>query len=318
MLCDEGDVTFTKDLELVCRHSQCDLHTTTNILLTDLASKCSEPFTPATKGSPSSALCCTSDLTLAEFKTLTGKMDSFDDMATTVEEYIGGVPSWQTEWYSSSGNVCMLLTHAESIGLFRSLGAKFTPELKEASVDMPFNGFSQEDYAQKLVEEYKAAGVPPEDVWAQSFNISDVRYWLANEPRFGNQAVLLDDRYNVVGFDHTDPTTYSPSMKQVYEMGIRIIAPPLWFLLQTDGEGEIRPSTYANAAYNAGLNIITWTAERSGTPPEGWYMQTIQDTVKNDGDLYNVLDVLAKKVKILGIFSDWPATITYYANCMGL
>lgn len=27
----ECDVTFTKDGELVCRHSECDLHTTTNI-----------------------------------------------------------------------------------------------------------------------------------------------------------------------------------------------------------------------------------------------------------------------------------------------
>ena len=43
----ECDVTFTKDRELVCRHSQCDLHTTTNILATDLAQKCSVPFTPA-------------------------------------------------------------------------------------------------------------------------------------------------------------------------------------------------------------------------------------------------------------------------------
>jgi glycerophosphoryl diester phosphodiesterase len=28
--------------------------------------------------------------------------------------------------------------------------------------------------------------------------------------------------------------------------------------------------------------------------------------------------VLAKEVEIRGIFSDWPATVTYYANCMGL
>jgi glycerophosphoryl diester phosphodiesterase len=42
----ECDVTFTADRELVCRHSQCDLHTTTNILVTDLADKCSEAFTP--------------------------------------------------------------------------------------------------------------------------------------------------------------------------------------------------------------------------------------------------------------------------------
>jgi len=30
------------------------------------------------------------------------------------------------------------------------------------------------------------------------------------------------------------------------------------------------------------------------------------------------LDVLAQQVGIEGIFSDWPATVTYYASCMGL
>jgi glycerophosphoryl diester phosphodiesterase len=40
--------------------------------------------------------------------------------------------------------------------------------------------------------------------------------------------------------------------------------------------------------------------------------------INNDGDLYTMLDVLARQVKVRGIFSDWPATVTYYANCMGL
>jgi glycerophosphoryl diester phosphodiesterase len=31
-----------------------------------------------------------------------------------------------------------------------------------------------------------------------------------------------------------------------------------------------------------------------------------------------MLDVLAKEVGVLGVFSDWPGTTTYYANCMGL
>ena len=31
-----------------------------------------------------------------------------------------------------------------------------------------------------------------------------------------------------------------------------------------------------------------------------------------------LLDVLARQVGIRGIFSDWPATVTYYANCLGL
>src|SRR5262245_32275204 len=75
----ECDVTFTKDLELVCRHAQNDLHTTTNILLTELAEKCTKPFSPAVLGpdgaiiTPASAECRTSDLTLAEFKKLRGK-----------------------------------------------------------------------------------------------------------------------------------------------------------------------------------------------------------------------------------------------------
>ncbi len=43
----ECDVTFTSDGKLVCRHDQCDLHTTTNILVTDLAQKCTLPFSPA-------------------------------------------------------------------------------------------------------------------------------------------------------------------------------------------------------------------------------------------------------------------------------
>ena len=39
---------FTKDHKLVCRHSQCDLHTTTNILaIPELAAKCTQPFAPA-------------------------------------------------------------------------------------------------------------------------------------------------------------------------------------------------------------------------------------------------------------------------------
>ena len=138
----ECDVTFTSEGELVCRHAQCDLHTTTNILATDLAKKCRMPFTPAefdpitgegTKAA--SARCCTSDLTLAEFKSLKGKMDSFNPNAITVEEFMQGNPSFRTELYATGST---LLTHKESIALFESLDTKFTPELK--GIDRDANG----------------------------------------------------------------------------------------------------------------------------------------------------------------------------------
>lgn len=317
----ECDVTFTKDKELVCRHSQCDLHTTTNILaIPDLAAKCRKPFTPADPASDkkANAECCTSDITLAEFKRLKGKMDAVDTDATTAEAYMGGTPHWRTDLYAVPGT---LMTHAESIQLFDELGVKFTPELKSASVHMPYDGdFTQKAYAQKMIDEYKAAGIDPSRVFAQSFNIDDVRYWIATEPAFGAQAVYLDDRYEDKAFDHTNPATWSPDMQTLAKEGVKIIAPPMWMLVALDEKGEIVPSVYAKAARDAGLEIITWTLERSGPLDGGggWYYQTIKDATDNDGVMLELLHVLAQDVKVKGIFSDWPATVTYYANCMDL
>ena len=311
----ECDVTFTKDRELVCRHSQCDLHTTTNILATPLAAKCSEPFSPADPltGKAASAKCCTSDITLDEFKTLCGKMDAANSAATTVEEYLAGTANWRTDLYSTCGT---LLTHKESIELFKGMGRKFTPELKSPSVEMPFEGdYTQEDYAQQMINEYKEARVRARDVWAQSFNRDDVLFWIDQEPAFGKQAVYLDDRvYDGSGYEATQA-----DMDEIKAQGINIIAPPLWALLTLDENNKIVASDYAKFAKNAGLDIITWTLERDGPLANGggWYHQTMTDAINNDGDTFEVLHVLAKEVGVLGVFSDWPATTTFYANCMG-
>jgi glycerophosphoryl diester phosphodiesterase len=313
----ECDVTFTQDRQLVCRHSQCDLHTTTNILaIPELAGKCSVPFTPAdpAAGIEASAQCCTSDITLAEFKTLCGKMDAFNPWGTTVEEYLDGTPSWRTDLYATCGTV---LSHAESIALFQGLGAKMTPELKAPSVPMPFQGdYTQAQYAQQMIDEYKAAGVPPRKVYPQSFNLADVLYWIEHEPRFGRRAVYLDDRVD-------QPGGYQAAvsgMADLVAQGVQIVAPPMWALVKLDGNRAIVPSEYAEAAKAAGLDIITWTLERSGLLKNGggYYYQAVTEVIDDDGDMLRVLDVLAKDVGVIGVFSDWPGTVTYYANCMGL
>jgi glycerophosphoryl diester phosphodiesterase len=311
----ECDVTFTKDKELVCRHSQCDLHTTTNILaIPELAAKCSQPFTPAdpVAGTPASAMCCTSDITLAEFRMLQGKMDAFNPRATTPQEYLGGTADWRTDLYANKGT---LLTHAESIQLFKKLGVKFTPELKSASVPMPFEGtYTQADYAQQLIDEYRAAGVKPQDVWPQSFDIADVRYWIAEEPRYGRQAVYLDDANEPAEL----PT--AEELRGYAAEGFNIVAPPMWVLVSLDSQNKVVPSDYARNAKAAGLDIITWSFERSGPLKNGggWYYQTVNPVINNDGDMMDVLHVIAKDVGVLGIFSDWPASVSYYASCMGL
>jgi glycerophosphoryl diester phosphodiesterase len=314
----ECDVTFTADLELVCRHAQNDLHTTTNILATPLAGTCVTPFAPATGDQGAAAECRTSEITLAEYRTLTPKMDAANSAATTVEAYLDGTAGWRTDLYA--GEPTTLMTHAESIELFKSFGAKFTPELKDPSVEMPFNGFTMDDYAQKLVDEYKAAGIPASDVWLQSFNLDVVQYWIEAEPEFGAQAVYLMDEYDIEGYSPMDPATWPNTMAELKAMGVNYIAPPTWMLVTTSGDDGIVPSELAIQAKAAGLNIITWTVERSGplATGGGWYYQSIADVTDSDGVMYELIDVLAQDVGVKGIFSDWPATITYYANCMGL
>jgi glycerophosphoryl diester phosphodiesterase len=317
----ECDVTFTNDRELVCRHSQCDLHATTNILATPLAKKCSKPFTPAiidpVSGetiTPATAQCCTSDLTLKEFKSLKGKMDAVNSNATTVEEYINATPSWRTDLYSANGT---LMTHRESIELFKKLNVKMTPELKTPSVNMPFDSnYTQQEFAQQMINDYINAGVKPESVFPQSFNLDDIIYWVNNDPEFAQQAVYLDDRV----YEDASFSASQSNMNSLIDQGVNIIAPPMWALVTLDTNGKIIPSDYALFAKESGLNIITWTLERSGLLKNGggWYYQSTTDSINNDGDTLNMLDVLAKDVGVIGVFSDWPATVTYYANCMGL
>lgn len=316
----ECDVTFTADGEFVCRHSECDLATTTDIVATELNAKCTVPWTGPVGANPAPQ-CCTSDLTLAEFRTLNAKMDASNPAATTAQGFLGGTASWRTDVYTGRANV---MTFRESIALNKKLGVKHTPELKGATyqdrIDAIFGG--QHQYAQKFIDELKHAGVNPRDVYAQSFNLADVQYWIANEPAFGRQAVYLDS---------IDPTV-SPEIPRLTlqelvalkTQGVRIIAPPMWALLSVTDAGIIVPSQYARDIQTAGLGIITWTFERAdlrqGAAKGGWYylFDPQGKAIKKDSDMYLALDVLAKQVKVLGVFSDWPATVSYYANCMNL
>lgn len=312
----ECDVTFTKDGELVCRHAECDLHTTTSIVATDLNSKCSVPWS----GAGSSPKCCTSDLTLQEFRSLHGKMDASNPGATTPEGFLGGTADFRTNLYNSRGT---LLTLREHIALAKRLGVKHTPELKEGDAQRIMTVFGgQENYAQRMIDAYKEAGVDPRDVFAQSFNKNDVLYWIRHEPRFGRQAVYLDD---------IDPSVNPPlprisldELRQLRRAGVRIIAPPIFALLAVDAHDRIVPSQYAQDIKNTGFDIITWSFERAdlrqGGAGAGFYylFDPTNRALKKDSDMYKALDALAQQVKVRGIFSDWPASVTYYANCMGL
>ncbi|TXT09223.1 hypothetical protein VHUM_02697 [Vanrija humicola] len=311
----ECDVAFTKDLQLVCRHSHCDLHTTTNILtIPELAAKCTTPFQPANGTTPAKANCCTSDITLAEYKTLCAKMDSFNASATTPQAYQGGVVPWRTTLYNQCAT---LLTLAEHIQLTEKLGLEHSPELKTPSVKMPFNGWTQEDYAQAFVDEFRKAGVKFKKVWPQSFLYSDILYWIKKEPEFAKQALFLDSVAD------TAPLEVATANLTKYKAdGVRLVSPPISYLL-VEGNGTVVPSIYAKKANELGLGIITWSLERS-PPPEiahgstDYYYLPFVNWISRDSDILTVLDVLANQVKVKKIFADWTATAAYFGDCLGL
>jgi glycerophosphoryl diester phosphodiesterase len=313
----ECDVAFTADRQLVCRHAQCDLHTTTDVVTRpELNAKCTTPFVNGTDVAP---LCCTSDFTLEEIKTMCAKMDSFGFLGGTAEEYAyGGTAAWRTDLYQYE---CPRVpTHKESIELIKGANLKFTPELKTPEVEMPFEGdYTQQMYAQQMIDEYIEAGVPPENVWPQSFLHDDVYYWIDNTD-FGAQAVALDDQEDL------DAAGFNALFDELVAGGAKIVAPPMWRLVEADESAELRmkPSQYAIDAKAKGLAIITWTLERAGPGLDDWYWQTLSgleaDGVSGlvEGDKYNLLHVLAFDVGVLGVFSDWPATTTFFANCYNL
>ena len=170
---------------------------------------------------------------------------------------------------------------------------------------MPYEGhYTQQMFAQQMIDDYIEMGINPEDVWPQSFNIEDAIYWVQHTD-FGEQAILLDEHYNAT-FEE-----YSLYLKQVADAGINIVAPPIFMLVQQDESAAfgLVESEYAKVAKENNLNIITWTLERI-SPYDFWD--------RRDGSVYELLYVLAHNVKIFGIFSDWPAPATFFANCMNL
>ncbi|MEM7249910.1 MAG: glycerophosphodiester phosphodiesterase family protein [Pseudomonadota bacterium] len=319
----ECDVTFTKDKALVCRHAQCDLHRSTNILVTPLADRCEVAFSPATFAADgrlkqkAQAKCCASALTLAEFKTLRGKMDGFNERALTPVDALDATAAYRTDLYVNPGT---LMSHRESIRLIDSLGAKFTPELKgiDKAVGFGESGLNQSRYASAIVADYRAEQIDPSRVFLQSFSPADIAHWLKAFPEFGRQAVWLDGR-RVSSLAASPPD--ADAFAALYKQGLRYLAPPIPVLLKRDGN-ELVASDYARRATAAGLKLITWTTERSGRIENEvlkgrgqYYYQTLLPAMQNDGDILTVIDALAKEAGVVGIFSDWAATTTFYANC---
>jgi len=279
----ECDIQVTQDNELVCQHSACDLQETTNILETELSRKCSSGFDKK---------CCVIDFTLKELQSLKAK---------NVNQY------------------AEFMSHSESIDLIDSLGLKFIPEIKALSLSSSISAHALVD---KVISEFKDKNISSDRVWIQSGDVDIVKEILDSQSEYLENFIWLDYRYSY----QPDFVPSYLDFEKIKNSGINNIAPPMFQLLMLDSEQNIIPSEYAKLAKQAGLNLFTWTLERSGHLVKDmkngvgskFYYQNILPAIQSDGDTYKVLDVLAKEVEIQGIFSDWPETVTFYANCKGL
>lgn len=67
------------------------------------------------------------------------------------------------------------------------------------------------------------------------------------------------------------------------------------------------PSAYADSAKEHGLQVLTWTLERTGPGLDGWYWQSVTDSVENldptqiDGHKFALLHVLSEEIGVLGV-----------------
>ena len=121
---------------------------------------------------------------------------------------------------------------------------------------MPFKGYTQQQYAQDLVDAFRNKGIDFSRVWPQSFLYDDVIFWLQNDHSFGKQAIYLQE------FD--TPEAIAAGLKNlstVRAAGVNIIGPPLPMLLSVGGPENktVVPSEYANAIKANGMDIIAWT-----------------------------------------------------------
>lgn len=307
----ECDVVFTKDKHLICRHKACDLHATSDVLLHDsLAAKCRRGFTPAQGVEAADALCCAADFSLDEIRQMRGKMDGVWGGAKNVRDFVWGRGV-------ADGPTGKLVTHRESIDLFKGFGGRFMPELKAAGVDMPFRGMTRQALATKLIAEYQEAGVDMADVWPQSDFWVDVEEWIRGAS--GVVPVLLDERYDVETVLSKPRKSWSGrSFEEMYAAGLRVIAPQFNLLVRAQN-GRLEATEYARGARKAGLKIVTWSLERSGVVGAEMgndrYYEGLRGLAYAEGFVYEVLDALVRKAGVVGVFSDWPETVAFYARC---
>jgi secreted PhoX family phosphatase len=146
-----------------------------------------------------------------------------------------------------------------------------------------------------------------------------VKTWSADSATFAafNNVRLWDDETGCDGSLKACPTTVT-ELKNMQE-GAYVSLPQQQLIAVM--HNKYVPSELALLAKKQKLRVVAVGFERPESLPMrsnrgGAFYETSRTITDNDGDAYEMLHVLASQVGIEHISTSWPATVTFYANCM--
>ena len=379
----ECDSSPTKDLygeELfVCRHSNCDMHFTTDIIANhpQLASKCSEPFTPANSTHAASAKCCTYDFDPSELRSLCSTMEqTINTKATKPGEFLLGAPGFRSAAIAEAECHPLVFLH-EYISFAKLQGVSTIPELKDTWTPgqahfLAAHGKSCRWLADRFAKQvsqafpkaqmragWTTAAMAGELAIMQTFDHRVAAYWKSGQYKsIPVEFMWLTYKGGTATSDcvgkeqlvQADCGT-SDILHGLAKAGVEMLSPPVGYYLGNNGHSlvasepakklkELASSYRNNSADNYETPTLgSWSLERSGCNdgaagslqpgtigPCGFYYDTTPSASELPGvadvsafqhsDELVALDVMFKEVGIVGIFSDFPATVSAYANCV--
>mmetsp|Transcript_33252 Transcript_33252/g.94210 ORF Transcript_33252/g.94210 Transcript_33252/m.94210 type:complete len:546 (+) Transcript_33252:247-1884(+) len=341
----ECDASVTKDVSLVCRHSTCDLHTSTDILRrhSHLATKCSVPFKPATDTSPAAVECCTYDFTVAELKQLCLQMDAdVNGSAVHPGDYSIGPPGWRSTALEEPCH--RVVTYSEYLGWVRSKNLNAIPELKDTGnpgvqAFLKSSGILVKDLANTFLSNLLEAGFTQH----MHSHAGELK-WQSSE---GPKAIMQTfDRTVALHWKSVTPTlpvlylyehtsgACGPSdcgkeaiIRQLVAAGVEIMAPPLNEVVTSVGH-RMAPSDHARFLNDLPVGIASWTLDRSGCPgkqpgsldfagPCGGYWEGMEGVSAFEwSDIVLLMYELYYNANVTAAFSDYPSVNTIFLNCV--
>jgi glycerophosphoryl diester phosphodiesterase len=345
-------IAFTKEITestaktaAVCRDAVCDLAHTTDILLPKNTALRDKACTYSQGAHP---VCCVTKLTATEYRELVAILPTFGDAsAATIRDYAASMrtEAWRTTVYQDGGCFKPMFV-GQFIEFARTNNLTMVPELLNFAYSTIPAADTPAKAAQLLATAFR--DVDAQYVFPQSTNIEHVKSWLSASGSTTRTLANAVYRFREEG-DVTWNSTYAYDFEELLalENPIRYASTGMQELLQTADwgiGGDLQATQAAEFFKEHCIGIFAGTFESwsfsSRSPATGKEAQLgatldenkawakiyatksvadskdLQRVMRKDADLLLLLDALFEIVKVKGVYSEWPSTVSHYINCV--